>query len=163
MLWLEAKMETSGIRRLRDRAPLATLSGTPEVPGRVRRLQLVIPYTTRELTEAALKAAGPMVEGLGAMVSMVYVQVVPYPRSLEEPDVASEHLKARIEQTARESAVPVRAEVVYARDRAEAFRQVLRPGSLVLLATRKRWWATAEERLGRLLLRAGHSVALVAV
>jgi hypothetical protein len=156
-------METSGIRRLRERALQATLSGTPEDPGRVRRIQLVIPYTTRELTEAALKAAAPMVEGLGAVVKMIYVQVVPYPRALEEPHVASAHLAARLEQAARESAVPVRAEVVYARDRAEAFRQVLRPGSLVLLATRKRWWPTAEERLGRLLLRAGHSVALVAV
>ena len=156
-------METSGIRKIRDRAPQATLSGTPEVSGRVNRLQVVIPYTTRELTEVALKAAAPMVEGLGATVNMIYVQVVPYPCSLEEPHVPSAHLTARLEQAARESAVPVRAEVVYARDRAEAFRQVLRPGSLVLLATSKRWWPTAEERLGRLLLRAGHSVALVAV
>jgi hypothetical protein len=126
-------------------------------------LQLVIPYTTPELTRAALKSAAMFTHDLKATVRLIGVHVVPYPCPLDHPDVANEHLKTKLAAVAQVSALPVRAEVVYGRDRQEAFRHVLKPGSLVLLATNKHWWRTAQERLARSLSRAGHSVALLAV
>ena len=49
------------------------------------------------------------------------------------------------------------------RDWLEAFKKVLEPGSLVILATKKRWWPTREEKLARSLAKAGHQVMLLPV
>lgn len=138
-------------------------TGSPKARSLRPHLQLVIPYTTPELTRAALKSAAVLAQDLGATMRLVGVHVVPYPCPLDHPDVANEHLKNKLAAVAWESALPVRAEVVYGRDRQAAFRQVLGPGALVLLATRKHWWRTAQERLARSLSRAGHSVALLVV
>jgi hypothetical protein len=64
---------------------------------------------------------------------------------------------------ARDIGVPVDAHVVIARDREEAFHRAISPGSLVVLATKKRWWPTRQARLARLLACAGHSVALLEI
>jgi hypothetical protein len=39
----------------------------------------------------------------------------------------------------------------------------LPPNSLVVIATKRSWWPTAEVKLARALARAGHSVALLGV
>jgi hypothetical protein len=132
-------------------------------PRALPHLQLVIPYTTPELTQAALKSAAIFAHNLEATVRLLHVHVLPYPRPLDQPDVSSEHLENKLADAAGQCPLPVRAEVVYARDRQEAFRQLLPPGSLVLIATRTRWWPTAQQRLAHSLSRAGHSVALLAV
>jgi hypothetical protein len=125
------------------------------------RLWVVIPYTTPELTRAALSFAAAFGQGLGVCVQLIDVQVVPYPCPLSQPMVSREHSRHKLRELARQSGLPVRAELVYARDQEEGFRHVLRPASLVLLATSKRWWRTAEEKLARSLSRAGHSVAIM--
>jgi hypothetical protein len=53
--------------------------------------------------------------------------------------------------------------VLYARDWLEAFRKALEPKSLVILATKKRWWPTRQDKLARALAKAGHQVMLLPV
>jgi len=102
-------------------------TGSPTARSLRPYLQLVIPYTTPELTRAALKSAAMFTHDLRAVVRLVGVHVVPYPCPLDHPDVANEHLKTKLAAVAQVSALPVRAEVVYGRDRQEAFRHVLKP------------------------------------
>jgi hypothetical protein len=52
---------------------------------------------------------------------------------------------------------------VLARYQDEGFRHILKPGSTVLIGTRKQLWRTREERLARALAREGHQVALLHV
>jgi hypothetical protein len=149
-------METSQTDSLKG----SSLRGAQQ---RLPRLQVVIPYTTPHLTAVALKSAAGLTRNLGATVRLICIQVVPYPCPLNQPNVDTDHLKDRLRELARESELPVRAELIYTRDREATFRRVLRPGSLVLIATERCWWRTAQEKLARWLLRAGHSVALLPV
>jgi len=59
--------------------------------------------------------------------------------------------------------LPVITQVVIARDREVAFDRAISPGSLVVLATKKRWWPTQQVKFARLLARAGHSVTLLEI
>ena len=127
----------------------------------LRRLRLVVPYTTSGLTRKALVEAAGLARGLDAELTLVAVQVVPFPCPLSRPTVDPNHLERRLLAIARTSSLCTRILVVRARDREAGFSKMLPPGSLVLLATKRRWWRTTEERLARSLARAGHSVALM--
>ena len=137
--------------------------GSWEGPGHWRELSVYVPYTTSVLTRAALKAVGAFTRNLGAHVSLVAVQVVPFPLPLDRPAISTSFLEQELESVARDMEVPVDAQVVISRDLAVAFDRAVSPGSLVVLATRKRWWRTPQAKLARLLARAGHSVALLEI
>ncbi len=124
-------------------------------------LRLVVPYTTRELTRSALQGAATLARGLRADLTLLAVQVVPFPCPLNRPTVDPEHLERELQALAKTSSLCTRILVVRARDRETGFSHALAPGSLVLVATKRWWWRTAEEQLARSLARAGHSVALV--
>ncbi len=127
------------------------------------RLRLFIPYTTPELTKAALASAAGFARKLRASVTLVSVHIVPFPNPVNRPTVDPEHLKHPLREAIREAPVPVRAVLVYARDHDTGYRRALAPASLVLIASRRRWWTTKEQKLARRLERAGHSVAVLAV
>jgi len=122
----------------------------------------VIPYTTPELTQAALRHAGACTD-LNVQVSLVDIQVVPFPCPLDQPPINQEFSRGRLRDLLGKSALPGRAEVLYARDWLEGFRRVLEPQSLVIMAARKRWWRTREDKLARALVNAGHQVLLLHV
>jgi hypothetical protein len=128
---------------------------------RSAQFQLFIPYTTRELAVRALRAALDLGRNLNAQVTLVKVQVVPFPCPLDHPTVDPEHLKRPLAELIESVDMPVQASVILARDREDGFRSALRPGSLVLIAAKRRFWRTAEEKLARRLSRHGHSVALL--
>jgi hypothetical protein len=143
-------------RRIDDASHYVQPEVTPGV------LSVVIPYTTPELTRAALRHAG-VCSDLNVHVSLVDVQVVPYPCAIDQPPVNREYSSSRLQELFRESGLRGRAEVVYTRDLLEGFKRTLEPGSLVIIAARKRWWPTREERLARELLAAGHQVMLLRI
>jgi hypothetical protein len=122
-------------------------------------LDLVVPFTTPELTRIALNAANRMGAGLNAAVRLIKVQVVPYPLDLNQSPVYIDFLKKQLEGF--ESALPVAGEVRLGRDLEEGLAGTLRSGSLVVLATPKRPWRTRTERLARSLWRRGHKAVLV--
>jgi len=132
-------------------------------PARQPHLRIVVPYTTPELTQAALRSVALWTQNLEATVRLIGVHIVPYPCPLEKPDVDPDCLRNRLAAAAEGSAIPLQVQVVLARDTTEALRLLLVPETVIVLPTRRRWWRTAEERLARSLARAGHQVALVTV
>ncbi len=125
-------------------------------------LWTVIPYTTLELARAALRHAA-VCSDLDVHVSLVDVQVVPFPCALNKPPVDQKFSHCRLNDLVKESGLPGKGAVIYTRDWLEGFRQVLEPGSLVIVASKKRWWRTREEKLARTLKKAGHDVMFLPV
>jgi hypothetical protein len=123
---------------------------------------MALPYTTHELARAALRHAG-VCSDLDVHVNLVDIQVVPFPCPLDQPPINKEFSEHRLVELLKETGLPGRAALLYTRDWLEGFRQMLEPGSLVVLATRRRWWPTREEKLARTLTKAGHQVMLLPV
>ena len=122
-------------------------------------LDLVVPFTTPELTRAALDAANQMGAGLNAIIRLVRVQVVPFPLDLDQSPVYIEFLKDQMAHF--RSDLPVAGEIRLARDFEAAIEGTLGSESVVILAAPKRPWTTRNERLAAALRRAGHKVVLV--
>jgi hypothetical protein len=122
-------------------------------------LDLVVPFTTPDLTRAALDAANRMAEGLNATLRLVKVQVVPFPLDLTQSPVYLDFLKSQL--TRFQSELPVAGEIRLARELQPGLLGTLRPESVVILASGKRLWRTRTERLAASLRRAGHKVVLV--
>jgi hypothetical protein len=113
-----------------------------------------------ELTKAVLRHAGVCTD-LKVHVSLVDIQIVPFPCPLDQPPIDKEFSDQRLRDLLRESQLRGSTEVLYARDWLEGFRPVLEPTSLVILGTKKRWWRTREEKLASALSKAGHQVMLL--
>ena len=122
-------------------------------------LDLVVPFTTPELTRAALDTANRMGAGLNATLRLVRVQVVPFPLDLSQSPVYIDFLKDQIAQF--QSDLPVAGEIRLAREFEAGLLGTLGPESVVILATPKRMWRTRNEVLAAILRRAGHKVVLV--
>ena len=123
-------------------------------------LWAVIPYTTAELTRAALRHAGVCTD-LNINVLLVDIQVVPFQCPVDHPPINKEFSDQRLRDLLDQSRLPGRTEVLYARDWFEGFRRVLEPESLVIFAAKNRWWRTREDKLACRLLKAGHHVMLL--
>jgi hypothetical protein len=130
-------------------------------------LALVVPYTGPETTAVALERAAVLTAGLDARVLLVAVHTLPYPVPFVCPALVHAHLVEQLMELASHCALAVEPQVILARDRMEGFRYALKPGSTVLLASRRsplwqtRLFQTQEERLARALALAGHVVALM--
>ena len=125
-------------------------------------LSVVIPYTNPDLTQAALRHAGVCTD-LNVHVSLVDVQVVPFPSPVNQPPIDREFSRQRLAALLTATSMQGRGEVMYVRDWLEGFRSVLKPQSLVILAAKKRLWRTREEKLADWLQKAGHQVMLLYV
>jgi hypothetical protein len=125
-----------------------------------RLLNITTPYTTPELTLTAMRHAGVCAD-LNIHVFLIDVQEVPYPCALDHPPVDRMYSRKRLQRLFEEAGVPGSYSVLYARDRIAGFRQALRPGSLIIIAAKERWWPTPEARLARMLKAAGHEVLLL--
>jgi len=123
-----------------------------------QQLNVAVVFTSVESTLAALKEAGGLANSLGTRIKLVVPQVVPYPLPLDSPPVLVEFNENRFRVIARESPVETSVQIYLCRDPFEMLASVLRPGSIVVLGGRKRWWPTKEERLARQLRRAGYEV-----
>ena len=125
------------------------------------QLELVLPYTDRELTRALLQRAADLSAGLLASVVLVAVHVVPFPADFHCPSSEHAFLVNQLMELAAECPLPVNPQVVLARSRDEGFRFAMKPESTVLVGTRHHFWRTGEERLARMLAADGHKVALL--
>lgn len=128
-----------------------------------KRLQFLLPCFSQELADAALQAVAEMAGDLRATAILVFVNVVPFPLLLDRPDVDIEHIRRTLGALTATSPIPSRVLMVLARDRELAVRNLIPAGSLVVLATQKRWWRTAEEALARALRRDEPRVVLLTV
>lgn len=130
----------------------------PSVEEGDKRLDIAVVFTSIEATLAALKEAGTLANSLGARITLVVPQVVPYPLPLENPPVQMNFNETRFRVMASESRVETSVHIYLCRDRFETLTSVLKPGSIVVLGGRRRWWPTKDELMARQLLRAGYEV-----
>jgi len=126
-----------------------------------KRLSIVVPYTTPELTKAALKHAATLSAGMNAAIRLIDAEVVPVQRPLNEPPVNPEFSGKRLREIAEESGMPVQVEIIYTRNRMECFRRTVDAGSLIVITAGIPWWPTSEKKLARSLLKAGYDVVFV--
>lgn len=126
-----------------------------------REIEVVVPYTGADVTGAVLERALALTAGLDATITLVAVHAVPYPSSFSCPAAVHAHLVEQLLDLAGRCPLPVNPLVVLARSREDGFRHALKPGSTVLVGTRRHFWRTPEEKLARALARDGHNVALV--
>jgi hypothetical protein len=132
-------------------------SGAP-VEEKVQKLNIAVIFTSREATLAALKEAGTLASSLGARITLLVPQVVPYPLPLESSPILIDFNEKRFRLMASESPVETSVQIYLCRDRFETLAGVLSPGSLVVLGGRKRWWPTREKSLAKKLREGGHEV-----
>jgi len=123
-------------------------------------LDVVVPYTTSRLTRLALREAQELALKLPSRIRVLRMLSVPFPVDLRYPPFSLDILREQTRQVARGIAA---AEMVLflTRDPEGSLLKTLRPGSIVVIASEKRWWRTAQERLQRICERHGHQVALI--
>src|SRR5581483_5502160 len=124
-------------------------------------LEIVVPFTSTEITAQVVERAAALSAGLNVILKLVTVYVAPYPAELRCPASMERHLSALLMELAERTSLPSSVQIVVSRDRGEGLRQTLRPGSTVLLGSRKRFWRTREEKLARDLSTEGHHVSLI--
>jgi hypothetical protein len=126
---------------------------------RQEELDLVVPFTTPDLTRAALSAASRMGAGLGAAVRLVKIQCVPYPLDLIQSPVYTDFLRQQMNSFS--SALPLTGEIRFAREFEQGLAGTLNANSVVVLSFRKRPWRTRNERLAASLQRSGRKVIIL--
>src|SRR3984957_6162689 len=130
------------------------------VTGAPVRLDISVVFTSVNATLGALKEAGNLAKSLGARITLIVPQIVPYPLPLASPPVPVDFSERRLWVIANNCRVETRVSIYLCRDALETLQSVLQPHSLVVLGSRKRWWPTAEKRLAAKLRRAGHEVVV---
>jgi hypothetical protein len=139
--------------------PLVVLENQSAVVG-TGAVDIVVPYTTPHLTRLAVREAEELAARLPSRIRVLRLHGVPFPYELGFPPVALNILAEQTRQVAR-GVRTSEISVLLTRDPVEALLKILRPGSIVVIATKKRWWRTSQERLARICRRNGHQVALV--
>ena len=139
-------------------APAIGHPSRPPVDEVGQRLNIAVVFTSVDSTLAALKEAGNLANSLGARITLVVPQVVPYPLPLESPPVLVEFNENRFRVMATKSPVETSVHIYLCRDRFQTLTSVLKTGSIVVLGGRRRWWPTKDESLARQLRRAGYEV-----
>jgi hypothetical protein len=140
---------------------LTPSTGHPERPSTTeadQKLSIAVIFTSVESTLEALEEAGTLACSLGARITLLVPQVVPYPLPLESPPVLLEFNEKRFKLIASQSPVETTVRIYLCRDSVEILTHVLGPGSIVVIGGKKRWWPTREKKLARQLHRDGHQV-----
>jgi len=141
-------------------APHQQQPQTPDTTLTESRLNISVIFTSVDATLAALRQAGDLASRLGAKITIVVPQVVPFPLPLTSPPVLLDFNERRFRVIAKQSPVETRVLLYLCRDQWETLDAALDAHSLVVVGGRKRWWPTREKRLARHLRRAGHEVIL---
>jgi len=139
-----------------------------------RKLDLKVIFTDLRKTAAALTAARSMARGLGARITLIVAQVVPYPLPLAAPDVPVEFTERLLESITWDQEgedhddTDATVEIYLCRDRNETISRALPADSLVIVGARKwPWWPSwlpqPDRQLTRMLRRGGWRVLVVTV
>jgi hypothetical protein len=139
-------------------APVTGVPARPFTEETGSKLDISVVFTSVDATLTALKEAGNLASSLGGRITLIVPQVVPYPLPLTSPPVLVDFNERRLRVLAGHCRVETRVAIYLCRDPLETLKSVLKPHSLVVVGSRKRWWPTAEKRLAAKLRRAGHEV-----
>jgi hypothetical protein len=140
-------------------APATGHPAQPQIETKGRRLNIFVVFTAVDTTLEALKEAGRLAQSLGAKITLLVPQVVPYHLPLESPPVLLDFNEKRFSVIASQSPVETNVLIYLCRDMRETLCSALSRGSIVVVGGRKRmWWPTADELLARELSRSGFEV-----
>jgi hypothetical protein len=133
----------------------------PLSPGSDPKLDISVVVTNIRGALRTLQAAAGLARGLGARLTVLLAEVVPYPLPLNAPPVSVEFTERTLLRMLPEPEIETNIQVCLCRDRWQTIRATLKPDSLVVIGGQKRWWPTEEQRLATRLQREGHHVLLV--
>jgi hypothetical protein len=141
-------------------APVTGAPGRPFNEETDSKLDISVVFTSVDATLSALREAGNLAGTLGGRITLIVPQVVPYPLPLTSPPVLIDFNERRLRVLAGNSRVETRVSIYLCRDPLEILPSVLKPHSLVVVGSRKRWWPTREKRIARKLRALGHQVVV---
>jgi hypothetical protein len=121
-------------------------------------LNVTVIFTSVAATLSALRQAGALASRLQACITLIVLQIVPYPLPVNTPPIPRDFTERQFRVLANQNSVATMVRIYLCRDRQETLRKVLPPHSLVVIGGYRRWWRTPEERLARQLERCGHEV-----
>lgn len=139
-------------------APVTGVPARPFTEETGSKLDISVVFTTVDATLTALRQAGDLASSLGGRITLIVPQVVPYPLPLTSPPVLVDFNERRLRVLAGQCSVETRVSIYLCRDPWETLESVLKPHSLVVVGSRKRWWRTAEKKMAAKLRSAGHEV-----
>ena len=122
------------------------------------RLDVSVIFTSIHATLSALRKAAEMANNLGARITLIVPQLVPYPLPLNSPPILVDFSERRFHVIASQIPVETIVRIYLCRDAWDVLVKVLKPGSLVVVGSPKRWWPTKEKRLAAQLRKVGHEV-----
>ena len=122
------------------------------------KFELIVVFTKTRHTLQTLGIARRLAKGLGGRVRLLVPHIVPYPLSLEKPQVSAVFLERRYRATIDDGIVETRVDIRWCRNRWQMLEQALAPGSLIVLVVPNTRWPSVESRLVRGLVAAGHNV-----
>jgi hypothetical protein len=128
-----------------------------------QRLEVSVVFTNKPGTLAALHLASQLAMKLEARFRLVMPYEVHYALPLTQPAVPVEFLERELRALAGQASMEIAAQIFLCRDKQRLLKTVLRPGSLVIVGGRKRWWPTPEQELAQALTRGGHQVIFAEV
>ena len=114
-------------------------------------LEVTVLHSDAAMTIGALRTATQLTQNLGVQIRLLVLQVVPYPLSLERPDVSLDFIRRTLHELASEAKVDVQVDLRIGRDRRELLETSIKPASIILLGPRRRWWPTLERRVAERL------------
>ena len=135
----------------------------PEAEAAEPGLNISVIFTSVESTLSALRKASALAASLGARITLLVPQVVPYPAPLGSPPVLLDWNEGRFHAIASQCPVETTVRIYLCRDSVETLVWVLRTRSIVVVGSRKKWWPTWEDRLARRLRKEGHEVIVAAM
>jgi hypothetical protein len=127
-----------------------------------KEFEVIVVFTRGRFARRAIKMARRMVKGLSARIRLLVPHIVPYGVPLDKPLVSMPFLERRFRIMIDGIDVETRVDIRLCRNRWQMLERVLAPGSVVVMGGRRsRWWPSAENRLAKKLVAAGHNVVLV--
>ena len=143
---------------------IAPVTGVPPRPFTEEtdsKLDISVVFTSVDATLTALQEAGHLAASLRGRITLIVPQIVPYPLPVTSPPVLVDFNERRLRVIASNCRVETRVSIYLCRNALETLQTVLKPHSLVIIGSRKRWWPTAEKRLAAKLRHLGHQVVVI--
>jgi hypothetical protein len=126
----------------------------------VTGFEIGVLFSTAPETFRALKMAQSMAADLDARISLIYVQVVPYPLPLEHSPVDAQFLSHRLRNIADQAGMPIEIQIFFGRDVLDTLHAALDPETVLIAGHEQHGWFSGEQKLIKRLLKQGHSVIL---
>jgi hypothetical protein len=129
-------------------------------------LSVTVISTTEKGTVASLRAAKWLATDLNATITLLNMEIVPAHFPLYKPPVSLKYTIKQQRSMVRQSGVneaDADLKIRFCRDWSSGLQWVLRRRALVVIAGKRHWWVSREERLERILRALGHHVIFIDV